>query len=704
MKDAEKERLPELRQDIQLLDGPSTREGIPTWSLYDPVRNQYFRIGWQEYEILSRWHMQDANKIIAQVNKETTLVVALSDIEKLVTFLNIGNLLQLTGTGASEQLKAKYDKTQKANWRKAMQSYLFFKIPLVRPDKFLEATLPYLRMFFTRSFFYAYLIIMVISLYLVSRQWEAFTQTFMHFFTWKGLFFYAIALIGVKVFHELGHAYTAKFYGCRIASIGVAFLVMWPVMYTDTTDSWRLTRRQQRLAIGLAGMIVELAIATIAALLWVFLPDGAIRSACFFIATASWIMTLLINMNPFLRFDGYYILSDIVDLSNLQFRAFALGRWQLREWLFNFGEPMPEAWTKVQQRWLLLYAYCTWVYRFFLFIAIATLVYLFFFKALAIVLVALEVVLLIVRPIWGEVKEYIKRRDKMGWNKHSAFTAALFAFIIGFLVFPWQSHVNAPAMLAYQNDTKMFALKGSQVAALNVVVGQKVQQGQQLLKLMNPKLNYDIAQTQRDIKIIKIRILAEVGKASTLGAKQADAQELASLNSQLLALESQKKDLNIRAPFSGTIAELNEGLKLKHWVAKDELLLELIKSSDARIIAYVPEQAVARIKVGATAHFQVNQAGIDIPAKVVAIDLASTEKVNKPYLTSETGGALPVIKDANKAFILQGAFYRVELKPEGQASIPFIRRGDVTIQTQPQNIIGRIWRSVMAVLVREFGI
>ncbi|MCX5728512.1 MAG: peptidase M50, partial [Nitrospirae bacterium] len=253
--------------------------------------------------------------------------------------------------------------------------YLFFQIPLVRPDRFLRATLPFVEWLFSKSVAWIIALIGLAGVYLVSRQWDVFTATFLHFFTPRGLALYALSLAIVKVFHELGHAYTATRYGCRVPTLGIAMLVMVPMLYSDTSDAWKLTSRRQRAAIGAAGMIVECALAALAIFAWNFLDDGMARSLVFIVATTSLMAGAAINLSPFMRFDGYFVLSDWLGIPNLQERAFAFGRWQLRRLLFGLDMPMPVPVAAAQRRFLVCFAWGVWAYRFMLFLGIALMVY-----------------------------------------------------------------------------------------------------------------------------------------------------------------------------------------------------------------------------------------------------------------------------------------------------------------------------------------
>jgi putative peptide zinc metalloprotease protein len=201
----------------------------------------------------------------------------------------------------------------------------------VRPDRWLARRLPQVAPLFSPWFFRLTGVVLLFGLFECYRQRAAFSATLIESLTFKGLLGYAVALTFVKTLHELGHAFTAKRKGCRVPTMGVAFLVMWPVAYTDVNEVWKLPRRQDRFAVGAAGIVTELIVAAWATLAWALLPDGALRSVTFLLATTTWISTLVINASPFMRFDGYFLMMDYLDFPNLHARSFALARWDLRE-------------------------------------------------------------------------------------------------------------------------------------------------------------------------------------------------------------------------------------------------------------------------------------------------------------------------------------------------------------------------------------
>lgn len=306
--------LPRLREELDLLPGPHTVDGQPSWTLHDPVRNLFFRIDWLTLEVLTRWTMGDPVRIAQDVNENTTLAIGAEDVEGVAKFLLQHQLVQASSSQTPQKMAEQLAKIQGSPLKWLLHHYLFFRVPLVKPDAWLNRWVHVARWFGTPWFAWLTLGALAMGLSQVIRRWDVFTASLVDTFNLEGLLAYGVALLVVKVLHELGHAFTAKHFGCRVPAMGVAFLVMWPVAYTDTNETWRLTDRFQRLRVASAGILTELVIAAWATLAWGLLPEGGMKSAAFVLATTSWVATLAINASPFMRFDGYFILMDALDM------------------------------------------------------------------------------------------------------------------------------------------------------------------------------------------------------------------------------------------------------------------------------------------------------------------------------------------------------------------------------------------------------
>jgi putative peptide zinc metalloprotease protein len=449
--------LPVLRDDLQILSGTPTAEGVPTWNILDPVRQQYFQIGWSAFQLLSQWHLGSATRLIDVVSRSTTVEATQRDVMELIQFLYRHNLTRDAAMGGGQGLFAQAEQAKQHWLLKLLHNYLFFRIPLLNPDRFLQKTLPLVEPLFTKTALICVVLLGVIGCIGIVRQWESFANTFLYFFSPQGLTAYVLGLIAIKVLHELGHAYTAARYGCQVQTMGIGFLIMVPVLYTDTTDSWKLTSRKQRAAIAAAGTVVELSMAMIATFLWHLCPEGVLKSVLFVLATTSWIMGLFINLNPMLRFDGYYVLSDWLGVPNLQSRAFAFGKWNLREWLFGWGDAPPEELPGPRQRLLTGYAWSTWVYRAFMFLGIAVLVYYFFFKVLGLFLFLVEIGWFLAWPVYQEVQVWWKRREEVitSWRGRLVGAVVMVILILGCI--PLDRMVSIPAVLEARERATIFS-------------------------------------------------------------------------------------------------------------------------------------------------------------------------------------------------------------------------------------------------------
>ncbi|MDX8391187.1 MAG: HlyD family efflux transporter periplasmic adaptor subunit [Mariprofundaceae bacterium] len=695
--------LPSLREELALCDGPRAKNGMPTYSLYDPLRNRYFRFGWPQFEMLRRWRLGDPGKIAEEVNRATTLNVEAENVLEVAMFLQGNNLVQVSGDVGLAMLadQAKAARRHWATW--LLHNYLFLRVPLFHPDAFLNRTLPFVRFFFSHTYLWCMLSAATVGIYLISRQWESFLHTFSYFFSLQGLVFYALALIFTKIIHEFGHAYTACYFGVRVPTMGMGLLVMMPVMYTDTSDAWKLTDNHKRMWINAAGFLAEMSLAVLATLLWSFLPDGTLKSIAFLLATTTWVMTMMINMNPFMRWDGYYLFSDWMEVDNLQQRSFALARWRMREILFAPGEPVPEDMDTRLRRQLMLYAWVTWVYRFILFIGISALVYFFFFKLLGIFLMIVEVGWFIVLPIYTEMKEWWKRRDKVN-NRAGYRSLAVFGLILLLLLVPWQTRVSLSGVLDSDHRIALYAPEDARMLNFSVRNGQHVEKGDVLVELSSELLNHRMAMLERQMKLLQWQTSAQGVSGAVAAEGRILRQQVIGETAGFNSLKERIARLKVRAPFSGDIVMVNLDAKQGDFVQRGEKLLSLVDSSQSMVRAYVFESDLMRFKAGAKARFYPDDSALEpIDMRVGGIDRASAKVLLDPPLASIYGGPIPVIQGKNGELIAQQAVYRVMLRPLQETTISKSIRGTVYIEGSRKSFLARFFNQVIAVVVRESG-
>lgn len=695
--------LPLLREDLDLLEGPVSRDGEPTWTIFDPVRNRYFRIRQIAFDLLSHWYAGDSDRLLEAVSTHTGRSLQQEDVEWMIHFLRANFLVKRVSQDDIAQLEhvAEAGRTSFHLW--LLHRYLFFRIPLVRPQKFLQKTMPYVEHLYSKKVLWVMLLLGLLGVFLVSRQWDTFLSTFLHFFSWDGVLWYALTLVIVKIIHELGHAYTAYRAGCRVPSMGVAFLVMWPVLYTDTTDAWRLRNRHQKLAIGAAGIGVELGLALIATLLWSFLPEGAAKSAAFLVATITWVMSLAINLNPLMRFDGYYLLSDWLEVDNLQDRSFALAKWWLRERLFGFDEPAPEYFTRSMRNGLIAFGIATWIYRFFLFLGIAILVYSFFFKLLGILLFVLELLWFIAVPIYRECKEWWNRRKTMTMNKRVGRTAIIAIAMLALGLIPWQRTIHLPSLYDAREQVAVYAPLPAKLEQLLVQRDDTVSKGQTLLTLSSEELEQSIKSAELQVQNYRLLLSRQSASYSDRQKVRITQQQLDSELAKLTSLHSQKELLKIKSPIDGVVRELDSLLQQGVWVNDSTPMLVVVKPKTGKLIAYISEKDVDRIRFGASAHFYPDELSEEsFQASVDFIAETDTYWLEEPLLASVYGGSIAVEQDEKKRLTPLQGLYKIEFTINREAP-ESVQRGVVHIEAEAKSIFKQWFESIYAVLIRESG-
>ena len=696
---------PELREDLALYPGPRAADGAPTWTLHDPSTHKYYRLGWLEFECLQHWSLADAENIATVIEHSLPISTEAVEVEDFARFLERHQLTKPVGAEASRRLAQMKKASQSGVWLWLLHNYLFMRVPLVRPGPYLQQALPLINKMFRRRSLWFVLIIACLAAYLVAQQWSSFSHSFLYVLTPEGILTTAVMLSLSKLIHELGHACAAGHFGCRVPSMGIALMMGFPVLWTDVTDAWRLPRRQDRLLIDAAGMFAELTLAALATLLWAVLPDGAMRSGVYVLASSTWLVTLAINLNPFMRFDGYYLLADAFDIANLQERSFALARWYLRESLFRFELPPPEIWQTNRRRLLIVYAYATWIYRLLLFTGIAWAVYHFFFKALGLGLFAVEIIWFILRPMIKEIAVWRELFTAHGKALRPQPAWLLPIIVLALLFIPWQTHLLIPGLLRTEAEFTLYSTQPAQVKQLLIHEGEIVEAGQILLELTSPDLDFHIADAERRWADLTRQLASQSLELALARHNPMDFEALQSTLAELEGLRAAHEQLTLRATFNGRVRDLSDALQPGEWLAKNEPLGTLVSARNV-VVAYAEEADLGRLQPDATGVFYPEGGDLPtLPLRVLSIDPSGTRQLTLTELSSRYGGAIAVREDEQHHLIPEQGIYRLLLQTENTTAspMPITVRGRLALNTPPESLSGRLLRSTLAILIRESG-
>ena len=694
-------KLTALREDLSLQAAPPGLDGAPHWHVHDAVRNRFFRIGWLEFELLSRWRGGlSAGELCDMVARETALAPEPDDVIDVFEFLQANELLRADSTHQRAHLQKVAARRKPSLMQWLLHHYLFFRVPLVQPDGFLSRTRAYVEPVFTPAFFFWCGLLVLVGVWRVLDQWPAFSSTFLYFFSWQGALYYGLALVLTKSLHELAHAYTCKHYGLRVPTMGVAMMMMWPLLYTDTSEAWKLTSRRARLAIGGAGVVAELLLAGIAALLWSLAPEGGFKSAMYILAAVTWVSTLAINLNPFMRFDGYYLLMDLLDIPNLSERSFAIARWQMRRVLLGIDTPPPEPQLQARAGMLTLYAYATWLYRLIMFTGIAAAVYFFFFKALGVILFAVEITWFVLRPMWNEMREWWKLRAR--WSGNAVRSGLVLLVLLILLALPWRSDVVADGYWQAGTHTRLYPPMPARLDKVLVKEGQAVQAGDELFQLAVPAVESQLSQLQSRIDGLVRQVNGAIDNVGLDRARVLE-QQLAAAKAEYAMQDSELGRLTVTAPHDGVVRDLDTGLFAGAWIGMGHVLGRVVGGNAAQAQVFVHESDIARVKVGAHARLIPRRPDASaMDATVTRID-STASLLLEPMLSSLHGGPIAARRGARGESLANEAVYRVTLQlddVDATQMAPVVAH----IEGERSSILLNAARKVASVVIRESGL
>ena len=698
--------LPVLRPDIEIFAGPLDKDGAPTYVIHDPMTGTFNKIGWGEATVLQRLRKgQTLALMLGELRQQTTLTAGHEEVAELCKDAERRGLtIDSQIRPARELLEiATNKKTGPLKW--VIHHYLYFRIPLFHPDDFLTRTLAWVRPLGSRPAIFVYLFFAFIGLYFLSQRFESFVSTFTNFFSLKGLIAYGLVIVFLKTLHEFGHAFVAKHHGVRVPTMGLAFMVFAPVAYSDVTDAWRLRSRKDRLSISLAGIKVELVIGAFAMALWGLTPSGILNSICFLLSTTTLLSTILVNLNPAMRFDGYYILSDFWGIDNLSSESAKFTKWFLRRTLLGIDAPCPlKAPERREQLQMVLYSVFAWIYRFFLYLGIAVLVYYMFTKALGVALFSLEIIMFIVRPILGEIKVLMKMKNKIKFNMKIGLTLTMLLIVTRWAVWPLPRTKEMPAVLVPVRHQWIYSPKGAMIKEILVERGDRVQNGEVLAHLEVESLNTEIDYLKISAKLLRHDIQTLMMAEERTEMVPEMGKKLAATEAEFATRIEQRNQFVIKAKIAGTLIEWDPILRPGGYVKEHQTLGRIASTDRVRIDTFISEKELKHLVLGQGIVFYPNDHSGPMPGIVERIDPIRERSVDYLNIGAVAAKELPLVPaSASDKLTLLESYYRVGIAVEGKhpGNVRLGLSGHVRYHTPKRSLAWELLLYCYSVLIRE---
>ena len=450
--------------------------------------------------------MQEVKKAFERKYRPQT--ISIEDLTRFVAQLHEAGIIHID---SGEQAKVLIRRRKKNRWRKVwafLANILFIKIPIIDPERLLTKMYPVLPLDLHADVRHAqHVLDGRWRVCLVVSQWKTFYDKlpdFQSFFNWWTIMSFWVCLAVVKIIHEFGHGLTAKHYGGEVHEMGILFLVLTPALYCDVTDSWLLPNKWKRIWISAAGIYVECFLASVATFVWWYSTPGLLNSlamATMFICSVN---TIMFNANPLLRYDGYYVMADWLEIPNLRIKSTQFFAYLIQEKVLGLEIPVQSYMPQSRRCLFVTYSVASYIYRWFVTFAIlwflSQVLKPYKLESVSYLLATGALVPLLGMPVY-QIGKFLRtpgRMRKVKKARAAAYAAAAIAIVCGILLIPTPLRIDGTLVLKLAKPEEIYAEVEGQLVELNVKDGDWIKKDTVIAKLSNPSKEKEFEERQQD--------------------------------------------------------------------------------------------------------------------------------------------------------------------------------------------------------------
>jgi len=677
--------------------------------MQDRTSGRFHRFSPESYFVLS---MLDGSRTVQQVwdlacKHLTSDALSQDEVIALLGQLHGADVLMGDLPPDIDEMTDRGRKTRRKKTAMSLMNPLAVRVPVFDPEGFLTLTMPLVRPVLSVFGLLIWLAVVGYGITLAAVNWEALTTGVVdRMLSAESIALLLLSYPLVKALHEMGHAYAIKRWGGEVHEIGLMFLVFLPVPYVDASDSLSFQSKWQRAFVAAAGILVELLLAAIAMIVWDNAETGLVSAFAFNVMLIGGVSTIFFNGNPLLRFDGYYVLSDLIEIPNLGRRSNQYLGYLVQKRLLGVEEPKNPATAPGEPAWFTFYSIAAFCYRLFIFTAIVLLVasqFFFIGVILAIWTVFLMFGLPLLKHAWFLMTSPALRR-----NRGTALlrVGAVLGMLAGVLVFwPLPYSTMAQGVIAVPGAGTIQAETDGTVAALAVVPGDTVAEGDPLLFVEDPLLDARVAVLQSTVAELSRRVDAAI--ATDRSATRIAREELAAAEADLALALERRDALTVRANAAGTVVLTTPLDLVGRFVRQGEPLGYVTAFRDPLIRAVVTERD-ADLVLGETRALEARFAS-DLPtvhpARVVREVPALSGSLPSMALATEGGGRIvmdPGSPSGRRA--LDNLLHLEVALPPGTPFGTIGERVHLRFAHEPRSLAGRVWRRGRQVFLDQFGL
>lgn len=681
-----------------------------TWYVVrDPMNDSYFRLRPDAYAFAARLSpdrtVEEVWDELLEADPEHAL--GQQDVLQLLNQLHGANLLYYRGSVDTAKIFERVDRVEREKVKNRLMNILYPHIPLFDPDRFLKAGRPFIRAMLSPAGWALWLFVIGLGLKAcienASELWAS-TEGVLAPSNWWALF---VGTLIVKTVHEAGHALVTAYYGGEVHTVGVMMMLFTPMPYVDATAAWSFRSRWHRALVGMAGMLFEFFVAAIAALVWKNTAQGVVHSVAYNMMWVASVTSLFFNLNPLVRFDGYYILSDVLDVPNLAQRAQRVFHYALERYLLgNHHLHNPEE--KPGESVLLFgYAVLSGIYRMMMGFSIMLYVggkYL----ILGALIAAFAAVSWLVLPVFKSVRFLL--------TAPSLSRVRMRAIAVSFILFAGAVSLMAlvPAPRRFRAPGVLEATRQAQVVtdAPGTVIrftpsGTRVKAGEQLAELKNPEIDQDLEMARAQLE--EIGAIEQKANVQSLADLEPLRQRRKAIETMMDNLREQKAGLVVKARFDG-VWVVPHGTSLQNsYLKRGDKLGMIIDPASYRFTAVVSQEEAAELFGEAIGKVELRlfaQEDGEIAVKSYRIIPFQQRELPSAALGWRGGGEIAVSNNDRTGTQTTEGFFEIEAQIDIPAQIKALhgRSGQLRLSLTSEPLLIQAGRKVRQLLQRRYQI
>jgi putative peptide zinc metalloprotease protein len=606
--------------------------------------------------------------------------ITLEELQQFLGMLHRSGLIIASVGGQGHELRKRRDDRRRKEILGAMTNILCLRFKGFDPERFLNWMYPYTKWLFSPVMLVLCVVLALSALTLVAVQFDVFRSKlpgFYQFFSPTNGLLLALMLGITKIMHEFGHGLSCKHFGGECHEMGIMLLVLTPCLYCNVSDSWMLPSKWKRAAIGAAGIYVEVVLASLCTFIWWFTDTGLLNNLCLNVMFISSVSTILFNANPLLRYDGYYILADLMEIPNLRQKATTILSQKTAQWFLGIEPPEDPFLPQRNQVFFALYSCAAAIYRWVVLASILWFMYQIFkpygLQVIGQGIIAMSIVGLVGMPLYKVFKFFYVPGRVEKVKKPRMFTSlgVLAALVLAFLLIPLPHTVTCILEVQPRDAVPVYVdvVEGGQLKNVYVQAGELVKPGQDLARLENIDVDLEVARLtgSRDKYAQQLENLwRQRFRDPQAGAEIPAVEEsLKTIENQLAQKRKDLARLSLRAPVAGMVLpppakpkqEDPEG-RLADWtgtplerenlgayLTRGVLFCQLGDPRQMEAILIIDQADRNFVRKGQEVEIKLDELPHDTFESEV-VEIANVELENAPRsLTTKAGGDLPTITD-----------------------------------------------------------